>query len=81
MCGSGIGVCITANRHKGIRCGAAYTVDQARHGRENDHVNILALAADMIKLDQAKEIVHAFVNSSPLMKEKYVRRVRKHDMY
>ena len=81
VCGSGIGVCITANRYKEIRCGAAYSVEHARHGRENDHINVLGLAADMVTLDQAKEIVHAFLNATPLMKEKYVRRVRKHDMY
>ncbi len=81
VCGSGIGVCITANRYKGIRCGAAYTPDHARHGRENDHINILGLAAEMLDFEKAKEIVHTFLNAAPLMKEKYVRRVRKHDMY
>jgi len=81
VCGSGIGVCITANRYKGIRCGAAYSAEHARHGRENDHINVLSLAADMMDLEKAKEIVHTFLNAVPLMKEKYVRRVRKHDMY
>lgn len=81
VCGSGIGVCITANRYKGIRCGAAYSAEHARHGRENDHMNVLAIAADMVELDKAKEIVHTFLNSAPIMKEKYIRRVRKHDMY
>lgn len=81
VCGSGIGVCITANRYKGVRCGAAYTPDHARHGRENDHINILALAADMLDFEKAKEVIHAFLASAPIMKEKYIRRVRKHDMY
>lgn len=81
VCGSGIGVCITANRYKGIRCGAAYSPEHIRHGRENDHVNVLSLAADMMDLEQAQSIVHTFLNATPLMKEKYIRRVRKHDIF
>ncbi|KXK11466.1 MAG: putative ribose-5-phosphate isomerase B [Microgenomates bacterium OLB23] len=54
VCGSGIGVCITANRYKGVRCGAAYTPDHARHGRENDHINVLAVAADMLDFEKPK---------------------------
>ncbi len=80
ICGSGIGVCITANRFKGIRCGTAFSAAHARHGRENDHINVLGLASNMVEIEQAKEIVHTFINSAPMMKEKYVRRVRKHDM-
>lgn len=46
ICGSGVGVSITANRFKGIRCVLGFNENQVRHARENDHVNTLALPSE-----------------------------------
>lgn len=79
ICGSGIGVAMAANRYHGIRCAQAFSPDQIRHGRENDHVNVLSLAADYTDFETAKKIVETFLNTPPNLEEKYLRRVHKLD--
>ncbi len=86
ICGSGVGVCIAVNRFQGIRCGLGFEPDQVRHMRENDHVNVLALAADYLKpvangagLEKAKKLVDIFISTPPKEDPKYVRRIKKLD--
>lgn len=79
ICGSGVGVAIAANRYKGIYCGLGFNSDQVAHARINDHINVLALPADYSTEKQAREMVMAFLTEKPLMKEKYLRRVKKLD--
>src|SRR5438552_2218176 len=40
ICGSGVGVCIAANKTKGIRAGSAWTPEVARSARADDNVNV-----------------------------------------
>jgi len=88
ICGSGVGVSIVVNRFKGIRCALGFSEDQVKHAKENDHINVLALASDYFKneneengsgLEQAKKLVDIFINTSPKMEEKYLRRIQKID--
>ncbi|NMB84045.1 RpiB/LacA/LacB family sugar-phosphate isomerase [Candidatus Roizmanbacteria bacterium] len=77
ICGSGIGVSIAANRNKGISCGLGFDENQIKHGRENDHINILALPSDYIDFEKAKKIIDAFLDGKPKMEKKYLRRMEK----
>lgn len=79
ICGSGIGVCAAANRHKGVICGLGFDTDQIKHARENDHINILSLPSDYVNLEKAKQLIKAFLESEPILKEKYLRRAKKLD--
>jgi ribose 5-phosphate isomerase B len=79
ICGSGIGMCIAANRHKNILCGLGYDEQQTKHGRENDHINLLALPSDYIDFEKTKRIVDAFITAKPKMEGKYIRRIKKID--
>ena len=79
ICGSGCAVAMAANRFKGIRAGVAMNPSQGTHLRENDHVNILALASDYTPFEEAQKIVDAFISASPKMDEKYLRRIKKLD--
>lgn len=79
ICGSGIGMAMAANRYHGIRCAVAVASDHIKHGRENDHVNVLSLAADYTPFETVKNIVDTFLSSSPNMDERYVRRTHKLD--
>lgn len=79
VCGSGIGVAIAANRHTHIYCGVAFSVDEVIHGRENDHINALAIASDYTDFETAKTYIDAFLHTEPKMEEKYLRRIRKLD--
>ena len=79
ICGSGCAVSIAAHRIKGIRAGVAMNEDQAKHIRENDLCNILALAADYTPLELACKLIDAFLASTPRTEEKYLRRIEKLD--
>jgi ribose 5-phosphate isomerase B len=79
ICGSGIGVSMAVNRFKQIRCGLALNVDQVKHGRENDHTNILAIASDYTDFEIAKKYIDTFLSSTPNVGDKYVRRGKKLD--
>ncbi|MBI3366338.1 RpiB/LacA/LacB family sugar-phosphate isomerase [Candidatus Roizmanbacteria bacterium] len=79
ICKSGVGVCISTNRHKGIRCALGFNEEQVKHARENDHMNVLALAADFTDFDSAVKLVDAFLSSTPKTDEKYIRRIQKLD--
>jgi RpiB/LacA/LacB family sugar-phosphate isomerase len=80
ICGSGIGVSISVNRFKNIRCGLALNLNQVQHGRENDHTNILAIASDYTDFETAKKYVDTFLTSQPKSAEKYSRRIKKVDL-
>lgn len=80
ICGSGIGVSIAVNRFKQIRCGLALNIQQVQHGRENDHTNILAIAADYTDFETAKKYIDVFLSARPKDDEKYVRRENKLDV-
>jgi len=64
ICGSGVGMCIAANKTKGIRasvCHDAYTAAQAV---EHDALNVLCLGARIIGPAVAEELVTRFLNAS-----------------
>lgn len=77
ICGSGIGVSVAANRFSGIRCALGFDADQVQHGVENDHINVLALPADYLSEEKAKELVKIFLTSKPVNEERFVRRIKK----
>ena len=63
ICGSGGGVTIAANKVRGIRCATASQLDEVKHNRTNNDVNMIALASDYTSLDQAKELVKMFLET------------------
>ncbi|MEI6326995.1 MAG: RpiB/LacA/LacB family sugar-phosphate isomerase [Candidatus Roizmanbacteria bacterium] len=79
ICGSGVGVSITANRYTGIYCVLGHTLKQVEHGRVWDHANILALGSDFTPIDDALAFIMAMIQSKPGSEERMVRRVEKMD--
>ncbi len=63
ICGSGNGVNITANKHKGIRSALAWNSEVARLAREHNNANVLALPARYIETEEAKAITDAFLTA------------------
>lgn len=79
ICGSGVGVCIAANRIKNIRCALGFDENQVKHARENDHINILALPSDFIDLEKAKTLINSFILTEKINEERFLRRINKLD--
>ncbi len=60
ICGSGNGINMAANKHKGIRSALCWTEEIAELARLHNNANILALPARFISKDLAVKIVDAF---------------------
>lgn len=63
ICGSGIGMCITANRFKGVRAVLAPSVEYARLGRQHNDGNVLCLGERLTTLDEALNITDTFMST------------------
>ena len=64
ICGSGIGVCIAANKFKGIRASIAHDVYSAGQGVLHDNMNILCLGARVVKAEIVPDLVKAFLSAN-----------------
>ena len=63
ICGSGNGVAMTANKHKGIRAAICWTKEMAKLAREHNNANIISIPARVITTEEAKEIVEVFIKT------------------
>lgn len=61
LCGSGVGVCITANKMKGIYASVCHDIYSAHQGVEHDNMNVLCLGGQVIGPEVAKDLVNAFL--------------------
>lgn len=63
VCGTGIGMSIAANRHKGIRAALCTIPEYARLAREHNNANVLCLGARFVGFDEAVKITDVFLNT------------------
>jgi ribose 5-phosphate isomerase B len=63
ICGSGNGVCMTANKHAGIRAALCWKVEVAALARQHNNANILCLPARFISKRMALNIVKTFITN------------------
>jgi len=63
ICGTGIGMCITANKVKGIRAGLAYNTSTAELSRSHNNTNVLCLGGRELSPEQALEIVDIWLKT------------------
>ena len=61
ICGSGVGVCVAANKIPGIRAGICHDTYSAHQGVEHDDMNVLVLGARIVGSALAFELAHSFV--------------------
>ncbi len=77
ICGSGIGMSISANRFKNIRAGLCLSRWMAEDGKKEDNINILVLAANYTDPNTAINIFKSFLNTKFENVEKRKRRLKK----
>jgi ribose 5-phosphate isomerase B len=63
ICGTGIGMSITANKHKGIRAAVCESVEAAKLSRMHNDANILCLGARITPRERVEEIIKVFLNT------------------
>ncbi len=61
ICGSGIGMSITANKIKGIRCALCHDAYTAEFARRHNNANILSFGGRTTGLDIAKQMIKIFL--------------------
>lgn len=77
LCGTGIGVSIAANRHKGIRAALCHDVTTARLAREHNNANVLVLGGRTTGFETARDCLKVFLSTSFDGGERHARRVGK----
>jgi ribulose-phosphate 3-epimerase len=63
VCGSGIGMCIAANRFPGVRAALCVDVEDAKRSRRHNNTNILVLASEKTGYQEAKNIIDAWLET------------------
>lgn len=77
LCTTGIGVAITANKVKGIRCAQLSDLMSARLTREHNDTNMMALGAAIVGEGLALEIVDTWLDTAFSHGERHQRRIDK----
>ena len=63
ICGSGMGMVMSANKHKKIRAALCYSVKNSKLSRLHNNANIITLGARLIKKNIAFKCINAFLNT------------------
>lgn len=77
ICGTGIGMAISANKVPGIRAANCDTVFEAQMAREHNNANILTLGARVLKPEEAITVLDAWMNARFAGGERHQRRIDK----
>lgn len=77
LCGSGVGVDITANKIPGVRSALVFDVTRAKQAREHIDANVVSLAADVLDEELAWEIIKIFLQTPFSGEERHIRRLAK----
>jgi len=75
ICTTGIGISITANKFKGVRCALCADTVSAKLTRLHNDANVLALGAGIVGTNLALSIVETFLNTEFSNEERHQRRI------
>lgn len=79
ICGSGQGMCMAANRFKGIRAALAYDQEEARTARNDDDSNVLCLSARTMSFDKSVGVLHTWLMTPFAGANRFKRRIQELD--
>lgn len=75
ICGTGIGISISANKVPGIRAAVCHDTETARISRLHNDANVLALGGRTLDMDTAKSIVDVWLETEFSNEERHIRRI------
>ena len=64
ICGSGNGVCMTANKHQGVRAALCWTEEIAALARQHNNANVLCIPARFVSLEVAEKMTNTFLSTA-----------------
>ncbi len=77
ICGTGIGISISANKIEGVRCALLGDTFSAKMAREHNDANVMALGARVLGVGLALEIVDTFIGTDFSHDDRHSRRIQK----
>jgi ribose 5-phosphate isomerase B len=77
ICGSAEGICIAANKIKGIRAVPVWSLQNAKLSRQHNDANILCLSGWQVPKKKAEQITLAWLKTQFSGEERHVRRINK----
>jgi ribose 5-phosphate isomerase B len=77
VCGSGIGVCMAANRHPGIRAAVVVNEEMARVSRDHNNANIICVGRRILGIDDVLHLIRLWLDTPFSDGERHARRVEK----
>lgn len=75
ICGTGVGISIACNKHKGIRACCCSEATSARLTREHNDANIICFGARVVSTELANDIVDTFLTTPFSNGERHKRRI------
>ena len=63
VCGSGIGMCMTANRYQGVRAACCHDVTSVRYARLHNNANVLTLGERLVSYNVARICLDIFLTT------------------
>ena len=79
LCSSAQGMCMQANRFKGIRAAFCHDPAEAKLSREHNDANVICISSDSRNVDSCGEILETFLHTEFLNLDRYIRRNQKLD--
>jgi ribose 5-phosphate isomerase B len=79
VCGSGIGICMSANKIKGIRAALCYDEYTAETARQHNNANIICLGARTLSAKNYKKIIKTFLTTKFSKEQRHHKRVKQMD--
>lgn len=76
LCGSGEGMAMTLNKHKGIRAGLAWCKEIAALIKQHNNANVLTLPARFISNDEAVELIDTYL-AAEFEGDRHIQRIAK----
>lgn len=75
ICGTGVGISIACNKHKGIRACCCSEATSARLTRQHNNANVICFGARVISEELANDIVDTFINTQFSNGERHQNRI------
>lgn len=79
VCGTGIGMCMAANKTPGIRAAMVESEQTAEMARKHNDANIMCVGGRILKTETAVKMVDIFLNTPFEAEERHERRIKKID--
>ncbi|MGL5640275.1 MAG: ribose 5-phosphate isomerase B [Mycoplasmoidaceae bacterium] len=75
ICGTGVGMCMAANKVNGIRCANVTSPTFAELAKQHNNANVISLSARYVSVEENVKIINAFLSST--FEERHLRRINK----